>query len=37
MPTLLGHVLSDPRTAAFHDELHDLIGSDWMTAHGIDT
>ena len=37
MPTLLGHVLSDPRTAAFHDELHDLIGSDWLTAHGIDT
>ena len=28
MPSLLGHVLSDPKTEAFDDEVRDLVGSD---------
>jgi hypothetical protein len=37
MPLLIGHVLSDPRTTAFHDELQDLVGSEWLTRQGIVT
>jgi hypothetical protein len=36
-PALIGQVLSDSRAAAFHDELRDLVGSDWLGRHGIDT
>jgi hypothetical protein len=36
-PALIGQVLSDSRVAAFHDELRDLVGSDWLGRHGIDT
>jgi hypothetical protein len=37
MPSLIGQVLSDHKTAAFHDELRDLVGSEWLDQHGIDT
>jgi KaiC/GvpD/RAD55 family RecA-like ATPase len=35
LPLLLGQVLSDPKTAAFHGELRDLVGPEWLERHGI--
>lgn len=36
-PALISQVLSDPKTAAFHDELRELVGTEWLDQHGIDT
>ncbi|MER7555874.1 ATP-binding protein [Nocardioides sp. NPDC126508] len=37
VPALIGQVLADPKTAAFHDELRDLVGPEWLDQHGIDS
>ncbi|MDT0353915.1 AAA family ATPase [Pseudonocardia charpentierae] len=32
---LVKQVLADPETASFHDEITDLVGTDWLNRHGI--
>jgi hypothetical protein len=36
MPSLIGQVLGDSKTADFHDEVRNLAGSDWLDRHGIE-
>lgn len=36
MPDLIRQVLADPKTRSFHDDVRNLVGSDWLTRHGIE-
>jgi hypothetical protein len=37
IPSLIGQVLSDSKTEAFHDELRGLIGPEWLAKNRIDS
>ncbi len=36
LPDLIGVVLGDRKAAAFHDQLRDVVGTDWLDEHGIE-